>query len=222
MTRRRSWFNPVNKVAKTSETKGAPTEGPNWTTWDEDTVEGALQEEGHGDEAITLVSGYPITASRPACRVSYRASHPPLPTSFAKRGQSRISHTPMMPLDTSTKPVRPITPFKANPRCISFQSASSDTSFRSLRSSTPGLTDSTSCYSSSSSSPVSTPRSGSPFSSPSDCTPTTTLLQTPPPSPTASKDSPPISVYQPVFRPATPHPRRTFSTQTHLPVYHAY
>lgn len=222
MTRRRPWFNPVNKVAKTSETNGAPTEGPNWTTWDEDTVEGALQEEEHGDEAIILVPGCPMTACRPACLVSNRVPHPPIPTSSPKRGQIRVSHTPMTPLDTPVKPVRPVAPFKKTPRCISIQSASSDTSFRSLLSSTPGLTDSTSCYSSASSSPVSTPRSGSPFSSPSSWTPTITLLQTSSPSPTAPKDPSPIPVYRPVFRSATPHPRTVFSTQTHPLVYHAY
>ena len=104
VTRRRPSFNAVNKVAKTSEKKGRPTEGPNWTTWDEDTVEEALQEGGNSDEVISLVSGCPMTscwpAYRPACLVSDRVLHPPIPTSSPKRGQTRVSHTPVTPLGT--------------------------------------------------------------------------------------------------------------------------
>lgn len=206
MTKLHSRFNPNNKFAKPSDTKGPPAEESNWTTWDEDVVKRALQEEGHGNEAITLVYGYPRIVTRPACRVSNKKPHLPIPTSTTKMGQVRIPQAPLTPLNTSIKPVKPLTPFRTTPRCISFQSTNGDTSPRSLRSSTPGLTESPSCASSASSSPVSTPRSGSSFQVPSDCTLTTTLLQTPSPPPTVPKDSSPIPVYQPVFRPATPCP----------------
>jgi hypothetical protein len=202
MTKLHSRDNPVTKVTKTSDTKGPPTEEPNWTTWDEDTVKGALQEGWYDDEAINFVSGYPKVASRSACRVPSEKPQLPIPTSPTKMRQTRVSHTPVTPFDTSIKPVRPLTPFCTTPRFISFRSTNSDTSSRCLRSSTPGLTD----RSSASTSPVSTPRSGSPFRSPSNCTLTTTLLRTPSPSPTVPKDSYPIPTYRPVLRPATPCP----------------
>ena len=219
MTRRRSQFNPVNRVAKTSDTKGPPIEALDWTTWDEDEVKGALQEEGHGDKAITLVSACPMTASRPARRVSNRVPPPPIPPSSAKRC---VSHTTVTRIDASIKPAQPNTPFTTTPRCISVQSASSDSSFQSLRFSTPGLTDSLSSSPSTSTSPVSTPHSGSPFPSPRNSTPATTLLQNPSSSPTVPKGSSPIPVYQPVFRPATPHPAQRCLPRVTLPVFHAY
>lgn len=131
--------------------------------------------------------------------------HLPIPTSPTKMGQIRIPQTPVTPIDTHIRPVQPLIPFRTTSRCISSQSTNSDTSSRSLRSSMPGLTDSPSCASSASASPT-TPRSGSPFQSPSDCTFTTTLLQTLSPPHTVPKDTSPIPVYQPVSRPATPCP----------------
>jgi len=104
-------------------------------------------------------------------------------------GQNRVSHAPVTPLNTPIKPARPITPFRTTQRCISLQSTNSDSSTRSPRSSTPGLTESLSCCSSAPTSPVSTPRSDSPFQSPRICTLTTTLLQSPSSSPTIPNDS---------------------------------
>jgi len=104
MRKPHSRFNPITKVTKAIDTKGPPMEDPNW---DQDTVEGALQGEGRGNEATVIVSRCPKVASWPACRVSNKTPHSPIPTSTAKKGRIYVSHMPVTPLHTSINPARP-------------------------------------------------------------------------------------------------------------------
>ena len=216
----RIWSNPIDKVTNTIDTSGPTTVGPNWTAWDDDTAEDGLED--YGNEATTHTFGCPKATNRPVCHVPNNKPLPPIPPSSAKEGRIRVSHTPLTPLDTYIKSVQPLTRSSATSKCNSFQNMGSDASSWSLRSSTPGLTDSSSGYSSASASLVSTRRSGSPtFTVSSNCTRMTTLLQTPPPF-ILPKDSYPIPIYRPVFRPASPYPHTIFSAPgSHLPARHA-
>ena len=213
-----SWSNPIDKVINTIDTEAPTTVEPDWTAWDNETAEDGLEEDGN--ETITYTFGCLKAANWPVCQVPNKKPLP-LPPFSAKDGRIPVSHTPVTPLSTYTTPGRPLTRSSATANCHSFQSIGSDTSSWSFQSSIPGLTD---VSSGSSSSPVSTPGSGSPTSSvSSNYTPMTTLLQTPPPLPIRPKDSSPIPVYQPVFRPASPYPHTVFcAPRPHFPARYAY